>query len=197
MVRQTRALVSSVVFPFSLLFSLFKLSPTLPSTLIQGDEIHLLHVIPLPMPEVVAGGFGAMDSVITVDPDPKEDLKHIADAKNMMRTLFTPTLASKVGIEIRAHSHSLSRTRSRSLSRTRASARSSQDVPYQVEIIHYLTDSQSIGEAICTRAENLNAAVVAMAKHSRGKVSTFVFGSSSRYVTEHASCPVIIVENNK
>ena len=72
-----------------------------------------------------------------------------------------------------------------------------QDVPYQVEIIHYLTDSQSIGEAICTRAENLNAAVVAMAKHSRGKVSTFVFGSSSRYVTEHASCPVIIVENNK
>lgn len=37
-------------------------------------QIHLLHIIPVPMPEVV-GGFGAMDSIVTVDPDPKEDLK--------------------------------------------------------------------------------------------------------------------------
>jgi hypothetical protein len=24
------------------------------------DEIHLLHIIPIPMPEVITGGFGAM-----------------------------------------------------------------------------------------------------------------------------------------
>lgn len=116
------------------------------------------------MPEVVAGGFGAMDSVVTLEPDPKDDLKHIADAKQMMRTRFTPTLATK-------------------------------GVPFKVEIIHFLTDTQSIGEAITTRAESLGAFAIAMAKHNRGKVSSFIFGSTSRYVSEHASCPTIIVTN--
>ena len=127
-----------------------------------GDELHILHVIPVPMPEVMTGGFGAMDSVITVDPDPAVDLKHIADAKEMLRTRFTPTLVTK-------------------------------NVLYQTEIIHFPTDTQSIGEAICARAKNLNAFSIAMAKHARGKINTFFFGSTSRYVAEHATCPVIIV----
>jgi len=127
-----------------------------------GDELHILHVIPVPMPEVITGGFGAMDSVITVDPDPAVDLKHIADAKEMLRTRFTPTLVTK-------------------------------NVLYQTEIIHFPTDTQSIGEAICARAKNLNAFSIAMAKHARGKINTFFFGSTSRYVAEHATCPVIIV----
>ena len=116
------------------------------------------------MPEVVAGGFGAMDSVITLEPDPKVDLKHIADAKEMMRHRFTPILASK-------------------------------GIPFQVEIIHFPTDTQSIGEAIVARAGNLNRPLIAMAKHNRGKVSTFIFGSTSRYVLDHAPCPTIIVTN--
>ena len=114
------------------------------------------------MPEVITGGFGAMDSVITVDPDPAVDLKHIADAKEMLRTRFTPTLVTK-------------------------------NVLYQTEIIHFPTDTQSIGEAICARAKNLNAFTIAMAKHARGNNNTFFFGSTSRYVAEHATCPVIIV----
>jgi|Transcript_3269 structural maintenance of chromosome 2 len=130
----------------------------------DGDEIHLIHVIPVPMPEVVAGGFGAMDTVVTLDPDPKEDLKHIADAKEMMRRRFTPTLAS-------------------------------QSIPFQVEIIHFPTDTQSIGEAVVARAGNLTSCIIAMAKHNRGKVSTFIFGSTSRYVVDHAPCPTVIVTN--
>jgi hypothetical protein len=31
------------------------------------------------MPEVI-GGMGAMDSIVTVDPDPQADLKHVSDA---------------------------------------------------------------------------------------------------------------------
>jgi nucleotide-binding universal stress UspA family protein len=131
----------------------------------EGDEVHLLHVIPVPMPDVVAGGFGGMEySVITVDPDPKEDLKHIADAKDMMRRRFTTLLASK-------------------------------GIPYQVEIVHFLTDTQSVGEAICSRAEGLHAFAIAMAKHNRGKIASFFLGSTTRYVSEHAPCPLIVVDN--
>lgn len=39
-------------------------------------QVHLLHIIPVPMPEVI-GGMGAMDSIVTVDPDPQTDLKHV------------------------------------------------------------------------------------------------------------------------
>lgn len=130
----------------------------------EGDELHLLHIIPIPMPEVITGGFGAMDSIVTVDPDPKEDLKHIADAKEMMKKRFVTTLASK-------------------------------DVRYQVEIIHFLTDTQSIGEAICKRADGLKATIVCMAKHNRGKISEFFLGSTSKYCTVHCPCPLIVVSH--
>jgi hypothetical protein len=78
----------------------------------EGDEFHLLHVIPVPMPEVI-GGF-AMDSIVTVDPDPAVDVKHISDAKEMMKSRFVTKLASR-------------------------------NIPYQVEIVHYLTDADSVG----------------------------------------------------
>lgn len=60
----------------------------------ESDELHLAHIIPVPMPEVITAGFGAMDSTVTVNSDPKEDLKHIADAKEMMKWRVV-TLASK------------------------------------------------------------------------------------------------------
>lgn len=127
----------------------------------EGDEVHLLHVIPVPMPEVV-GGFGAMDSIITVDPDPQTDLKHIADAKEMMKTRFVTKVASK-------------------------------NVPYKVEIVHFLTDADSIGEAICKRAEKLNSAVVCMAKHQRGAISEFFLGSTTKYCTTHCKAPLVVL----
>jgi nucleotide-binding universal stress UspA family protein len=128
----------------------------------KDDEIHLLHIIPIPMPEVVAGGYGAMDSIVTVDPDPKEDLKHIADAKEMMKRRFVTKVASK-------------------------------DIPYRVEIVHFLTDADSIGEAICKRAEGLDASVVCMAKHNRGKISEFFLGSTTKYCTTHCKCPLVVL----
>ncbi len=42
----------------------------------SGDEIHLLHIIPTPSPEVLAG-FGAMDPIVTIEPDPAVDAKHV------------------------------------------------------------------------------------------------------------------------
>jgi hypothetical protein len=86
----------------------------------EGDEFHLLHVIPVPMPEVI-GGF-AMDSIVTVDPDPATDLKHISEAKEMLKVRFVPKLASR-------------------------------NIPYQVEIVHFLTDADSIGKSKTVKIE--------------------------------------------
>jgi nucleotide-binding universal stress UspA family protein len=127
----------------------------------EGDDFHLLHVIPVPMPQVV-GGFGAMDSIVTVEPDPQTDLKHIAEAKEMMKSRFIPKLATR-------------------------------NIPYQVEIVHFLTDADSIGEAICKRADALNAAAVCMAKHQRGAISEFFLGSTTKYCTTHMKAPLIVL----
>ncbi|KAI7840666.1 hypothetical protein COHA_005588 [Chlorella ohadii] len=127
----------------------------------QGDEIHLLHIIPVPMPEVI-GGIGAMDSIVTVDPDPQTDLKHIADAKEFMKRRFVTKLASR-------------------------------NIAYKVEIVHFLTDNDSIGEAVCKRAEALNAAAVVMAKHQRGAIAEFFLGSVTKYCTHHCKQPLVVL----
>lgn len=46
-------------------------------------QVHLLHIIPVPMPEVI-GGLGAMDSIVTVEPDPQLDVKHVSDAGSVV-----------------------------------------------------------------------------------------------------------------
>lgn len=43
-------------------------------------------------------------------------------------------------------------------------------IPYQVEIVRGCVDNDSIGALLCRRAEQLNAAVLLMAKHSRGAI---------------------------
>ncbi len=48
------------------------------------------------------------------------------------------------------------------------------------EIVHFLTDNDSIGEAVCKRAEALNAAAVVMAKHQRGAIAEFFLGSGAQ-----------------
>lgn len=49
------------------------------------------------------------------------------------------------------------------------------------EIVHFLTDNDSIGEAICKRGEALGAAAVIMAKHQRGAIAEFFLGSVTKY----------------
>lgn len=123
--------------------------------------MHLLHIIPVPMPEVI-GGIGAMDSIVTVDPDPATDLKHIAEAKEFMKRRFVTKLASR-------------------------------SIAYKVEIVHFLTDNDSIGEAVCKRAEALSAAAVVMAKHQRGAIAEFFLGSVTKYCTTHCKQPLIVL----
>ena len=103
-----------------------------------------------------------MDSILTVEPDPAVDLKHIAEAKEMMKTKFVTKLASR-------------------------------NIPYQVEIVHYLMDKDSIGDAVCKRSAALNAAAVVMAKHQQGKISEFFLGSTTKYCTAHCKSPLVVL----
>ncbi len=52
----------------------------------------------------------------------------------------------------------------------------SRGIPYAVEIVHYLMDNDSVGDAVCQRADALDAAAVVLAKHQRGRISEFFLG---------------------
>lgn len=67
------------------------------------------------------------------------------------------------------------------------------DVAYKVEIVHFLTDNDSIGEAIVKRADAIDAAAVVLAKHQRGKVAEFFLGSVTKYVTQHIQKPLVVL----
>lgn len=66
-------------------------------------------------------------------------------------------------------------------------------IPYQVEITHFNTDKDSIGEIICKRAEDLHTPAVVMAKHNQASIKEFFLGSVSKYCTHHCKQPVIVL----
>jgi hypothetical protein len=57
-------------------------------------------------------------------------------------------------------------------------------IPYQVEIVRGCVDNDSIGALLCRRAEQLNAAVLLMAKHNRGAVKEFFIGRYGVHATD-------------
>jgi nucleotide-binding universal stress UspA family protein len=61
-----------------------------------------------------------------------------------------------------------------------------------VHIIKSEVDTGSIGQVICQKAEDLNAALVIMGSHNKGAISELFLGSVSQYVTQHCKKPVTI-----
>lgn len=53
-------------------------------------------------------------------------------------------------------------------------------MPFKTEIARSCCDADSIGELLCKRAEQLNAAMVMLAKHKRGVLKTFFIGRCGR-----------------
>eukprot|EP00775_Hariotina_reticulata_P004395 gene4395-4648_t len=66
-------------------------------------------------------------------------------------------------------------------------------IPYQVEIVRGGVDNDSIGALVCRRAEQIDAAVVLMAKHQRGAVKEFFVGSVTNYACHHCKQPVLVL----
>uniref|UniRef100_A0A6U2J0P9 UspA domain-containing protein n=1 Tax=Chlamydomonas euryale TaxID=1486919 RepID=A0A6U2J0P9_9CHLO len=66
-------------------------------------------------------------------------------------------------------------------------------IPYQVEIVSFSTDNDSIGSIICKRAEQVNASAVIMAKHTKGMIKEFIVGSATNYCTRNCRSPVLVM----
>jgi len=64
-------------------------------------------------------------------------------------------------------------------------------IPYQVEIVSFSTDNDSIGSIICKRAEQVNASAVIMAKHTKGMIKEFIVGSATNYCESLHACSFI------
>lgn len=134
----------------------------------KGDRIVLVHVIPIPMPEVVGSitGYGGIDDLMVTDPDPRVDQKHVSDARKLIATKFAPILQSA-------------------------------GVPFEAEIVHFATDTDSIGALICKRALELEAASVVVLKHNQGGFKEFFLGSVTKYLAHNCTRPVTILHGDK
>lgn len=59
---------------------------------------------------------------------------------------------------------------------------------YQLEIVKFACDNDSIGSIICKRADQLNAAAVMLAKHDKGAIAEFFVGSVTTYCEWSCVC---------
>lgn len=66
-------------------------------------------------------------------------------------------------------------------------------IPFQVDIVRGCVDNDSIGALVCRRAEQMEAVVVLMAKHSRGPIKEFFIGSVTNYAAHHCKQPVLVL----
>ncbi|KAG1670774.1 hypothetical protein FOA52_014002 [Chlamydomonas sp. UWO 241] len=66
-------------------------------------------------------------------------------------------------------------------------------IPYQIEIVRFARDADSIGSVICKRADELNAVMTVMAKHTKGHLQEFFVGSVATYCTHNARTPVMVL----
>ncbi len=64
---------------------------------------------------------------------------------------------------------------------------------YQLEVVKYAADNDSIGSIVCKRAEQLMATVVVLAKHNKGAIAEFFVGSVTNYCTKHCKSPVLVM----
>ena len=62
----------------------------------------------------------------------------------------------------------------------------------KAEVVQKDIDKNALGEAICKRADDLPAAVVAMAASSRGKRIRYVLGPTTEYCVGRCAHPVLV-----
>ena len=65
--------------------------------------------------------------------------------------------------------------------------------PHKVEIVHFSTDKDSVGEVVAARAERLGASAVVLAKHDQNSLKEFLLGSCAKYLTKHCTRPVVVL----
>lgn len=64
-------------------------------------------------------------------------------------------------------------------------------VPYTLEVVKAAGDAESIGEFICSRAVELDAALVVMGAHEKGAAVRFFIGSVTSHCVKHCARYVV------
>jgi hypothetical protein len=59
--------------------------------------------------------------------------------------------------------------------------------------LHDAAAATAAGALVCRRAEQIDAAVVLMAKHQRGAMKEFFVGSVTNYACHHCKQPVLVL----
>ena len=62
------------------------------------------------------------------------------------------------------------------------------------EVVRFLTDAASVGDAVARRASELGATLVAIAGHGKGKLAKWLLGSVTEEVVARCSVPVLLVQ---
>ena len=123
-----------------------------------------MHVVPIPVPEVVGGiGVGGAGDFIVQPPDPAVDRRNVEAAEKFISARFLPLLNEA-------------------------------KQPHKVEIVHFSTDADSVGEVVAARAERLGATAVLLAKSNKGAIKSFFLGSTAKHLTTHCTVPVIVLQ---
>ena len=64
---------------------------------------------------------------------------------------------------------------------------------YKVTVLKGTADADSIGQYVCQKADQLNAALVVMAAHNKGRQVKFIVGSVTQYCTKVCSKTVLVM----
>lgn len=64
---------------------------------------------------------------------------------------------------------------------------------HKVEVVHFQTSAQAVGEAICQRAKELRAAAVVMASSNKHGIQLMFLGSTCSHCTSHCTQTVVVV----
>lgn len=62
------------------------------------------------------------------------------------------------------------------------------------EVVRFLTDAASVGDAVAARADELGAALIAVASHGKGRLTRWLQGSVTAEVAARARVPVLLVQ---
>ncbi len=61
-----------------------------------------------------------------------------------------------------------------------------------MEVVRAGGDANSIGHAICSRAQQLQAQLLVLAPHSKGAIKRILVGSVTDHCLKAAQCPVLV-----
>lgn len=159
----------------------------------SGDVLHFLHVIPRQEP---ATTYGAPPVDFLPQQNPKSVQRLAEQGLSFIKERLLPMLGDiqpdpvvhivKVWMAVLAYN-------ARWVLRTSPKSLQQQGTNRFTWILQSDTDTDSIGNVVCQRAEALAAVAVVMAGHSKSRVGDFFMGSVTNFCTHHCKKPVLVV----